>query len=84
MALTKKLVIGNNVYPNAYIKVVSNNVSKITSLAKVIFYENQDGQPIETKEFGFVSNVEDGAANPLKLAYEHLKSLPEFADAVDC
>jgi hypothetical protein len=57
---------------------------KITSLAKVVTYENQSGQSIETKEFGFVSNIEDAAPNALTQAYEHVKKLPEFAGATDC
>lgn len=84
MALSKSIVDGNTVYPNAYIRVVSTNVSKITSLAKVVFYESKDGQQFKTKEFGFVSNIEDGASNPIKQAYAHLKTLPEFAGAADC
>ena len=84
MALTKQIIIGGNVYPNAYIKVVSTSVSKITSLAKVVIYENQAGQQTETKEFGFVSNIEDAAPNALAQAYKHIKNLPEFAGATDC
>jgi hypothetical protein len=84
MALKKQITIGASVYPDAYIKVASTSVSKITSLAKVVIYENQSGQPIETKEFGFVSNIEDAAPNALKQAYEHIKKLPEFSNATDC
>lgn len=84
MALSKSIVHGTTVYQNAYIRVVSTSVSKITSLAKVVIYENQAGQQIETKEFGFVSNIEDAAPNALAQAYEHLKILPEFAGATDC
>jgi hypothetical protein len=84
MALTKKIVDGETVYQDAYIKVVSNTVSKITSLAKVCFYESQSGQVFKTKEYGFVTNLEDGSANAIKLAYEHVKTLPEFVNAVDC
>ena len=84
MALTKQIIIGENVYPDACIRVVSATVSKITSLAKVVIYENQAGQPIETREFGFVSNIEDTVPNALKQAYDHIKALPEFAGATDC
>jgi hypothetical protein len=84
MALKKQIIIGEKVFPNAYVRVVSATVSKITSLAKVVIYENEAGQPIETKELGFVSNIDDVAPNALKQAYEHVKKLPEFADATDC
>lgn len=84
MALKKQITIDANVYPDAYIKVVSTTVSKITSLAKVVIYENQAGQPIDSKEFGFVSSIEDSIPNALKQAYDHIKALPEFAGATDC
>jgi hypothetical protein len=29
-------------------------------------------------------SVEDNAPNNIKQAYQHLKTLPEFADAIDC
>jgi len=84
MALTKSIINNDIAYPNAYIKVVSNSVSKITSLAKICFYENQTGQVFKTKEYGFATNLEDGLANPIKLAYEHIKQLPDFLGAKDC
>ena len=84
MALTKQIIDGEKVYPNAYIRVVSNAVSKITSLAKVAFYENQTGQIFKTEEYGFVTNLENTTENSLKQAYEHIKKLPEFANATDC
>ena len=84
MALKKQITVDAIVYPDAYIKVASTSVSKITSLAKVVIYESQAGQPIETKEFGFVSNIEDVSPNALKQAYKHIKTLQEFAGATDC
>lgn len=84
MALKKQITIDAVVYPDAYIKVVSTTVAKITSLAKVVIYENQAGQSIENKEFGFVSNIEDASPNALKQAYEYIKKLPEFSSAIDC
>jgi hypothetical protein len=84
MALKKQITIDSNIYPDACIRVVSATVSKITSLAKVVIYENEAGQPIENREFGFVSNMDDVAPNALKQAYEHVKKLPEFAGATDC
>lgn len=84
MALTKQVIDGEKVYRNAYIKVVSNTVSKITSLAKVAFYEDQTGQIFKTEEYGFVTNLENTTENSLKQAYEHVKKLPDFAGAIDC
>ena len=33
---------------------------------------------------GFGCDYDMDGANPIAQAYEHLKTLPEFADAVDC
>ena len=84
MALKKQIIVDTVVYPDAYIRVVSTTVSKITSLAKVVIYENQAGQPIDSKDFGFVSSIENSIPNALKQAYDYIKNLPEFAGATDC
>lgn len=51
---------------------------------------DDDGNPVRgqtyasAKEFAFVPNNNQTAKNWLVQAYAHLKTLPEFADAVDC
>lgn len=39
--------------------------------------------PFKEGYYQFVPSVEDDAPNFIKQGYEHLKSLPEFADAID-
>jgi len=64
---------------NAYIKVESVSGDKNNVTATVT---TKIGSNIKTKFYQFKPNL-DGS-NFIKQAYEHLKTLPEFADAVDC
>lgn len=64
---------------DCYVKVVSVSASKNGATAQVSFTaDNLAG----VKTYNFTPNM-DGA-NFIRQAYEHLKTAPEFADAVDC
>lgn len=65
---------------DAYIKVsfVSGNKSQVT--ANVLFVG--EGNYFE-KSYNFQANISDGSSNFIQQAYEHLKTLPEFAGAAD-
>ena len=65
---------------NSYIKISNINGNK-NNIEFIISYFNGDIQ-IGTDKFNFTPFL-DGD-NFIKQAYLHLKSLPEFADAVDC
>ena len=65
---------------NSYIKVSNVNGNK-NNIEFIVSYLN-DNVEIGFKKFNFAP-VLDGN-NFIKQAYLHLKSLPEFADAVDC
>lgn len=86
MALTKKITkadnFGKNVDLDCYIKVSAVNATKDESLASVAYMEGADGRLYFSETYKFQIDLEGG--NPLKQAYEHLKTLPEFAGAVDC
>lgn len=72
-------------YPVCYamIKSVSGDKNKIS--LKVVFYaDGSKEQTIEYKQYTFTPSVADGSANFIQQGYEYLKTLPEFADAVDC
>lgn len=63
----------------AYIKVERVDSSKSAAIA----YATYSGDAIKgNKTFDFVPNMNGG--NFIKQAYEHLKTLPEFAGATDC
>jgi len=71
---------------NCYWKVTSVNGSKNKVSASVSVMAMVDGQisnQIASREYSFAPSVEDGSKNFIAQAYEHIKSLPEFSDAVD-
>jgi hypothetical protein len=87
MALQKNITLKTNfgtniVFPAAYIKVRSVNMSKELAQANVDFYSELNGKIVNMKQYEFVASLDGN--NPIKQAYEHLKTLPEFANAVDC
>jgi hypothetical protein len=67
---------------NLYIKVTSAYATKQEVKATVTALASVDGNALFTESHNFVLDL-DGP-NPIKQAYLYLKTLPEFADAVDC
>ena len=65
----------------AYIKVDSVYGDKTQLTANVSF--KGDTQSF-IKQYQIPASVENGSANFIAQAYNHLKTLPEFAGAVDC
>ena len=45
-------------------------------------YADKDSAAIVNKQY--ISDYDLNGENPIKQAYLHLKTLPEFADAIDC
>mgnify|MGYP000334844155 CR=1 FL=1 len=87
MALTKSITLQNNfgedsIFANAYIKVRSVNVAKKTAEANIDICKEQGGLVIQRVQYAFEHSLTGD--NPIKQAYLHLKTLPEFSDAVDC
>lgn len=68
---------------DAYIRVEALRLATKSTMAfNVCVYADRtkpmvDGRPVEC-------SYDLAGANPLEQAYDHLKMLPEFADAVDC
>ena len=90
MALTTTYTKTENIFngaleiPNAYWKVESVTSTKtdsscVVSISKIL-EDNQTA--IETKQYKFATDMQGD--NPIRQAYKHLKTLPEFADATDC
>ena len=67
---------------DSYIRVSRLDGSK-ASLSFSVDYLNGDAF-VKREVFQFEPSVDNGAANFIAQSYEHLKTLPEFADAVDC
>lgn len=87
MALSKPMQLTDNFqrvidFASVYIKVVTVSGDKTRMTASVEYREGVDGIPLESTNVSFSLDL-DGA-NPIKQAYEYLKTLPEFADATDC
>lgn len=68
---------------DAYVQVVSTLVRKNQTATACYFTFADTGKlPFDSKEVTYPYDLE--GPNPIKQAYLYLKTLPEFADAVDC
>jgi hypothetical protein len=70
-----------NIIFDAYIKVDSVSANKESASVNVSFTNEQLKF---NKQYVAPISVADGAKNFIAQAYEHLKTLPEFAGATDC
>lgn len=91
MALKSNIKLKDNFnidieFKDCYIKVSSVNGSKINIIYNIDFFKNYNedfaSDLFYSKQASFTPNM--NGDNFIKQAYLHLKSLPEFADAVDC
>jgi len=86
MALTKlktKDIYGKTLeFQNSYIKIsdISGNKNRMTLLIDT--FSKLDGEVIDNMQYTFLVTL-DGK-NFIAQGYDYLKTLPEFADAVDC
>ena len=75
--------IVGDVQVSCYIKVTMVSADKTNVVADVLFRkDNADGAIIKSDRHSFVPNMQ--GENFIKQSYEHLKTLPGFANAVDC
>lgn len=86
MALTKTIVRQDNfdeaiTFVNCYLKVIEVVGSKERVNVRLGYFKNKEGIQVDTTFHKFVPSMD---SNFIAQAYEHLKTLPEFADAVDC
>jgi len=86
MALSKNITIeafGRTLnFNDAYIKVMNLNGTKEQVDVKVCSFSAKDGELLETQYARFTPNM--NGDNFIKQAYNHLKTLEEFAGAIDC
>lgn len=88
MAIEKDITLKNNFsedsfFANAYIQVAEVSGSKKLLSAKVFIKKQDQINVLEQRVLSFVPSVDDGSKNFIKQAYEHLKTLPEFANGKD-
>jgi activator of HSP90 ATPase len=67
---------------NAYHKVESLNGDKNCISFDLAIFEETKKEMAVLKKYSFVPSM--GNENFVKQAYDHLKTLPEFAGAIDC
>ena len=74
---------GETMYADAYGQVASVSVTKAGGTAHFIVYSDAGKtSAVEAKFIEFNYNI--NGESPIKQAYLYLKTLPEFADAIDC
>ena len=89
MALQKDMELENNFgeksfIKNCYIKVETVRASKAKCFASVQFFKETRDWLLVTNEIAFDGSFSENSTNNIKQAYEHLKTLPEFAGATNC
>ena len=84
MALSKNYTVQYHgkdvVFENCYIKVIEISATKDAAIATVHFLNTDD--VVDRKQYDFVPELY--GPNFIAQAYNHLKTLPEFAGATDC
>lgn len=84
MALKKDIILESGVSVSAAtVKVGTVSVAGKTKISFSVFYSVEEHQTA-FHETSHECAYEMSGENPIKQAYEYLKTLPEFADAVDC
>lgn len=91
MAISKTIILESGIrVENAYARVESRSGGNKGDLAFALsYYVNQKswegGKSLVMQEYySFQSSVDDDSPNDIKQCYGYLKTLPEFATAVDC
>lgn len=82
MAIKKTVLYKEIEIKDAYIKVSGFSGNKST-LQVVVTVQAASGKPIIDSNQISIPYVLDGK-NPIAQAYEYLKTLPDFAGAIDC
>jgi hypothetical protein len=86
MALQKsiqfKTVYGDIVVHGVYIKVDQVSASKQDGVANLRYFKSKDGDVLKEQQIDFPVDIE--GKNFIAQAYDHIKTLPEFAGTVDC
>ena len=68
--------------PNAYHRVENIKLNKNHIAFSVFAYTDTEKDAFDIRNYSCDYDLEGD--NPIKQAYEHLKTLPEFAGAIDC
>jgi len=80
---TKQIAGFPDVSAMSYCRVEKVNTIKNQAVCSVIYFTEDKVEMLGNAEFSFAPSVADGAKNHIAQAYDHLKTLPEFAGAID-
>lgn len=69
---------------NCYCKVTKLIGDKVQLHIKMDVMNAEKNRVYREETFAFAPSVEDGAKNFIAQAYDYIKSLPEYASAVNC
>ena len=87
MALSKLIKTKQNIsLENAYIKIIEQSGNKEKINIRVAIYKDKESSEngkefLEQRIYSFVPTLEE---NFIKQGYEHLKTLEEYKNSVDC
>lgn len=89
MAIKKTITAQNNfgemsVLPDCYCKVTRLTGDKTAMHFNVEVYNADKNRVYKTETVTFEPSVADGAKNFIAQAYDHLKTLPDYAGGTDC
>jgi hypothetical protein len=82
MALKKTFEIAGITVPDGYLRVSNVKGSKNNMEYVVAFQASAEHDALRHQEFMFIPDM--NGPNFIKQAYQHLKTLEGFKDAVDC
>lgn len=87
MALQKNITIKSNLgietqFNNTYIKVARVECTKQENNFLIELKKDSNSDPYQLQYIN--ASYDINGENPIKQAYLHLKTLPEFSDAIDC
>lgn len=72
-------------YPLAYIQITNQDGNKDKIKLQVTVFNNDKKENVlEIKYYLFIPSVAYGSTNFIQQGYEYLKTLPEYAESVDC
>ena len=88
MALVKNIETPHGLSLNSYVRVTSVGGGKERAIIEVKYFISQQAsregkEPLLIENYDFVPDCTDAGYNFIKQAYLYLKTLPEFADAID-
>jgi hypothetical protein len=82
MALKKTFEIAGLTVTDGYLRVSNVHGTKNSMAYSIAFQASVDNDPLRQESFSFVPDM--NGPNFIKQAYENLKSLEGYKDAVDC